>query len=462
MEPISILVVDDEEGYCNEISEFFSGNGYSVLTAERPGVALNLLSQHHADIAILDIRLPEMSGIELLKLIRKEYPLIEVIMITGHGDMESVIEALRNGAVDFFNKPFQLRDVMKRVEQVAKYIRIHRDIGGRIDEMSSCPGSLGMLPGSPIFGESRKMRQVLQMAGKVAASDRTTILITGESGTGKELIARSIHHGGSRKEGPFVAVNCSAVPEELFESEFFGFRKGAFTGAISETKGWFQAAHKGTLFMDEIGDLKLSLQSKLLRVLDQGKISRLGSREEIDVDVRLMAATNQDLKRLVSQGKFREDLYFRLQSFILNIPPLRERREDIPSLLNHYVQEYSRLTGKEISKVDHKVLDMLMKYDFPGNVRELKNMVERAVILSEYGHLLPVDFQTLEYLTRERRETGFPDSGTMDLDAIQRIYIQRALDTSGFNKTKAARMLNISRQALDRKIARLGLTDRPG
>lgn len=452
MKEISILVLDDEKVFRKEIKEFLDGEGFSVLTAERPSEAFSILSENQIDILILDLRLPEMDGLQVLTKVKEEYPDIEVIMITGHGDMDAVINALRLGAIEFFPKPFRLLDMRAAIQRTKRYIALHEQLKEINQTYSLVSKDLIESIGTEIIGNSFGIRQVVDLMGKVAKTDNTSVLITGESGTGKELVARGIHYLSSRKKSYFYAVNCSAIPDTLFESEFFGHKKGAFTGANEDKAGWFEVANGGTLFLDEVVEMQPAMQSKLLRVLEERKIRRIGSSVAIPVDVRIIAATNQDINKLIEEGKFRSDLYYRLNSFQIHIPPLRERKEDIPILFDYYVKHISTRMGKKITQVDPTIVKAMMGYNFPGNIREMRNMVERAIILSEGGRLNMKNFSGLIAPTDSVSTTGIIGEDIFDLDLIEKIVIMKALERTGYKKTEAAQLLNITRQALDRRL----------
>ena len=452
MKKLNILILDDEQGIRNELKDFFDLFEYHVFTAEIPSKAFPILEKNHIDIMILDIQLPEMNGIEVLKKVKTEYPDIEVIMITGHGDQDSIIQSLRFGAFDFFKKPFRTLEIKSAIERTQKFI----DLGNRLKDIqqnySLLSKELQEQLGSTIVGKSTKMKTVMELISKVACFDDTSVLITGESGTGKELIARSIHFLSNRKNTYFYPVNCSAVPEHLFESEFFGHKKGSFTGATENKAGWFEIANKGTLFLDEIGDMPMSQQIKFLRVLEDKKVHRIGSHREIEVDVRIISATNQELGKKIAEDKFRNDLFHRLNSFVIDIPPLREKKSDIPLLIEHFTKHFSDKMRKPVKNIENSVPEILKNYDFSGNVRELKNMVERAVILSENGILKIKDFPfqkkkiVRSNLQPELKEENF------DLVIAEKNLIKKALLRTGNNKTNAAKLLNISWYALDRKM----------
>jgi DNA-binding NtrC family response regulator len=457
MESMNILVLDDEKVFRDEIKEFLESDGFTVHSAERPSEAFKILGDNEIDLLILDMRLPEMDGISVLKRVKEQYPDMEVIMITGHGDMDVVISAMRHGAVEFFPKPFRLIDMKAAIQRTKRYI----NLSNRLKEVNLTYAlvskELRESVGYEIMGTSKAINQVVELMKKVARAESTSVLITGESGTGKELVARGIHYLSSRKNSYFYAVNCSAVPDTLFESEFFGHRKGSFTGANEDKAGWFEIAHGGTLFLDEIVDMQPAMQSKLLRVLEDKKIRRIGSTVDVPVDVRIIAATNQNIGSLIESGRFRSDLYYRLNSFEINIPPLRERREDIPLLLDYFVRLIAQKLNKKIQSVDASVVKAMYAYSFPGNVRELRNMVERAMILCEGNRLSLRDFAGLSPV--EGAIELIPGEGEelFNLEETEKRLILKALERSGYKKTEAAQLLNITRQSLDRRLEKYGI-----
>jgi DNA-binding NtrC family response regulator len=456
MEKPNVLILDDEPAIRNEIEEFLVEKNFNVFQASLPSHAFSLIAEKSVDIAIVDIRLPEMNGIEVLEWIKKFYPSTEVIMITGFGEMETVIHAMRLGAIDFFNKPFRLKDLDRAIQKTRTLVQFQCNMKTNGENISPVSKELQHLIGHQIISESSQMKEVLQFMKNVASANNTNVLITGESGTGKELIAKGIHYLSERKNNPFQSVNCSSIPEELFESEFFGHTKGAFTGAIIEKKGWFEASHKGILFMDEIGDLKLSTQPKFLRVLDDMTITPLGSTKEIKVDVRIIAATNQNLEKLMEEKRFRYDLYYRMSAFTIHISPLRERKEDIIPLFYLFLQKYSTSLNKPIPAVDSQIYDWLLGRPFPGNVRELKHMVERALILCHGPTLTLAHFIRPEKKSQKKQYNGV-EPEMSSLSELEKQSITRALKEADNIKTRAAHLLNISRQALDRKMEKYGL-----
>ncbi len=458
MEKVRILVVDDEVRVREEIAEFLSQNDYIVHKAGAPSEAFDILKKHEVDIVILDIKLPEMDGLSALEIIKKEYPDLEVIMISGHGDMNSVIEAMRKEAADFFPKPFRLMDINLAIKRTTRYLNLHNKYKELEKNYSLISKEIQKNIGHQLIGKSPAMKKVISMMSKVAGVENTTVLITGESGTGKELVARGIHYLSNRSNQYFHSVNCSAIPETLFESEFFGHKKGSFTGAVENKAGWFEIANKGTLFLDEIGDMPLSQQAKLLRVLEERKVSRVGSHEKINVDVRVIAASNQELMKMSDEKKFRLDLYHRISSFVIHLPPLRERREDLPLLLKYFIDYYSNSLGKTIHKVDPQIEKELSHYAFPGNIRELRNMIERAIIISENSVLKWSDFQPGRTETAQPVMNASTAEEVWDLEIAEKKLIQKALEKSNNNKSKAAELLNISWQSLDRRMKKFELS----
>jgi len=457
MVSLKILILDDEKVFREEIREFLENDDFTVLVAERPSEAFNILQNDSIDILILDIRLPEMDGFAVLERVKELYPQIEVIMITGHGDMDAVIQAMRMGAVEFFPKPFRLLDMKAAIKRTRRFIELNQRYKEVNRSYEAIAKDLRDNVGYEIVGNSKKIRQVMELMHKVAQSDQTSVLITGESGTGKELVARGIHYLSSRKKNFFHAVNCSAIPDSLFESEFFGHRKGAFTGANEDKAGWFEIANGGTLFLDEIVDMQPTMQSKLLRVLEDRKVRRIGATTDLSVDVRIIAATNQDIQSLLDDNKFRNDLYYRLNSFEIVIPPLREHPEDIPVLLEYYTDLLSRKMNKEITAIDESVVRILQDYNFPGNIRELRNMVERAIILSDGNRLTSREFAISGISPDAEMVAAKEYEQIFDLEELEKLTIIRAMEQTGYKKTEAAQLLNITRQSLDRRIEKHGL-----
>lgn len=448
----NVLILDDEPGFRKEIGEYLSDEGFKIFQAELPSQAVQLIKTHPIDIALFDIRLPEMDGLTLLQKIRKEHPQINIIMMTGFGEMEHVIKALRYGAVDFLKKPFTLEELNEIIRRTLKF----RKLKSTIDEKESTESEI--LKGDIMMvGQSPAMKKIQHLIRRISSSSDTTVLISGESGTGKELVAKAIHVLSPRKNNRFLPVNCSTIPEELFESEFFGHAKGSFTDAKSDQKGLFEVADKGTLFLDEIGDLKYSMQAKMLRVIEDKKISRIGQYTEKTVDVRIIAATNQDLEQMVEDKLFRRDLFHRINLFRIDLPPLRDRKEDIPLLFDHFTAGLSRKLDKPIQKIEKSAISRLMDYDFPGNVRELKHIIERAVIMCDNDVLTAKCFGILDVLEMSNKQAQPNHHDSFNLNDLERDSIIKALQKAKHNKSRAAQLLNISRQALDRKLKKLNI-----
>ncbi len=465
---LSILVVDDEKRVVDEIVEFLKGRKYKAFSSTTPETGLDILKSNDIDIVILDIKMPGMDGLEMLKKIKELKPLTEVIMISGHGDMSTVIEAMRLGASDYFQKPFRLIDINNAITRTKRFLALNEELKSAKENLDFLSAKLLENIGSQLIGKSPSLKNMLAMMQKVAQTDNTSVLILGESGTGKELVAHGIHYLSRRNRNTFYSVNCSAIPESLFESEFFGHKKGAFTGALNDKEGWFEIADKGTLFLDEISDMPLDQQAKLLRVLEERKVSKVGSRESKKVDVRVIAASNKNLEALTHENKFRLDLFHRLSIFVIEIPPLRHRKEDIPLLLDYYVKIYANRMGKNISGVDDSVVNKLMSYDFPGNVRELRNFVERAVIMCDEGLLTEEHFiinggeqsSRQNIVTASDKQSVAIDTDeeeTLNLEENEKRLIKRALEISNYQKSKAAGLLGITWQALDRRMKRFNI-----
>lgn len=459
---LTILVVDDEPRMVDEIEEFLKAQKFAVLTAFHPKQAMEIMHSESVDIAILDIRLPGMSGLELLKKIKQIHPLTEVIMISGHGDMATVIEAMRQGAVDYFPKPFRLSEIYKAIVRTQRFIQLTGELESVKSSRDILSKKLLEHIGVQLIGNSPEVKNLISKMNRVAQTPSTSVLIMGESGTGKELVAHGIHYLSKRNTNKFYSVNCSAIPETLFESEFFGHKKGAFTGADSEKQGWFEIADKGTLFLDEISDLPLIQQAKLLRVLEEKKVNKLGSRQIIDVDVRVIAASNKDLEQMVEEQKFRSDLFHRLGIFIIKIPPLREHKADIPILVDYYLKKTASSMEKQVNKVHPNVIDRLRSYDFPGNIRELRNIIERAVIYCD-GDVLTSEHIQFSWSKKSVENSSTTNqlrnvtTGGLNLEANEVELIRKAMEQSGQNKAKASMLLGISWQSLDRRLKKFGM-----
>lgn len=443
-----ILIVDDEKSMRLTISMLLRRRGYVVDGAETFQEAIGKIEGEVYDLALTDLRLSDGSGLELLREAKRISPETEVIILTAFGSIESAVEAIRLGAFDYLTKPIDPDDLLLHVRKAVEHKRLRRAVRNLRSQVKE-RYKLGN-----IIGKSRSMQQIFEMITVVSRTD-TTVLIQGESGTGKELVAKAIHTHSHRAEGPFVPVNCGAIPEALFESELFGHVKGAFTGASYNRKGLFEEADGGTIFLDEVGEIPFPMQVKLLRVLEEKRIRRIGSNETIPVDVRVIAATNKNLKALVDEGKFRDDLFYRLNVVMIEIPPLRERPDDILPLAEHFLERFSSKLKKDIREISPEARRMLLSYDWPGNVRELENAIERAVLLSHDQIIGPDDLP----------DTLRKDSGDILLDLIvegleegytlrelERRYIEAVLRRNRGNRSKTAEQLGIGRNTLWRKI----------
>ncbi len=458
---LSLLLIDDEEVIHQSLGRYLETMGYRVLRAFDGKDGLQQFLEHGADIIISDISMPDMDGIQLLRQLNQRAADVEVILITGYGDMDTAIQAMREGAFDFFTKPVTMEDLIASLERTKRYQAVRREkerIQKRLEVLMA--EGAGQAADGEIIGESAAIRTVLDMVGKVAAAERTTVLITGESGTGKELVARAVHRRSTRAEGPFISVNCTAIPENLFESELFGHEKGAFTDARSTRHGMLELGSGGVVFLDEIGDMSAAAQAKILRSLEERCIRRVGGAQEIPVDIRLVTATNQPLRQLVQRGDFREDLYFRLNVFTIDIPPLRDRGDDVLLLAYHFLQQFAAEFRKNIEQIDTDVRRVLTSYPFPGNVRELRNIIERAVILCEGDTLTMAEFadlaRSLPGATPEQTDDHGADM-TLNLGELEEQAIRTAMRQTDNNQTDAARLLGIGHDALRYRIRKYGI-----
>jgi len=441
---LRVLVVDDDQAIREALSRTLEKFGYEVVLAEDGQAGLDRLREGEIHILLADLQMPKLSGQELLKAAKTIAPDVEVIVITGHGTVEDAVEAMKDGAYDFITKPFkrvQLERTIRRAAEKQALALQNRRLQARLDELQGA-GS--------IVGTSPVMLRTLELVRQVAPST-ATVLIQGESGTGKELIADAIHHGSPRREQAFVKVNCAALPEHLLESELFGHERGAFTGAVARKEGRFELAHGGTLFMDEIGDISVAMQAKLLRVLQSGEFERVGGTRTLKVDVRLVAATNTDLAGLVREKRFREDLYYRLNVITIQLPTLRERREDIPLLAHHFLRQYAAKNAKPLGGFTEEAMDLLQTYNWPGNVRELENAIERAVVLTRSDLITPVDLpETLVRSDQAARHLVI-SVGT-PLEEVEDRLIDETLRYTKGDKTLAAKLLGIATRTIYRRI----------
>jgi len=439
----SLLVVDDEFVVRDSLSKWFRQDGYRVETAEDAAAALRLLDKGPWDIVLLDIKMPGMGGLELQKRIKEIDPSATIIMITAFASVESAVQALKEGAFDYVTKPVDPDHLSHLVQNALRQKTLSTENLRLREQMSH------LLTPDEIVGDSPEMRKVIELASSVAQTD-TTVMIRGESGTGKELIARIIHANSPRKFFPIIAVNCGAVPEGLLESELFGHEKGAFTGAQYRRKGKFELADGGTIFLDEVGTISPRMQVQLLRVIESRHFTRVGGSESIKSDFRVICATNRDLEQAVKEGSFREDLYYRLNVFTVSLPPLRERRSDIPALIQHFIRKYAQAMNKAVSGIDPSALDLLVRYPWPGNVRELENVIERAMVLATPPVIKPCDlpFQVVQ---------AQPAANGDSLEAVERAHIIAILNRNNWNITRSAGILGIDRVTLYNKIAKYGL-----
>ncbi|MBI5480751.1 MAG: sigma-54-dependent Fis family transcriptional regulator [Deltaproteobacteria bacterium] len=455
--PIRVLVVDDEKLIRWSFKETLEPDGYEVLTAETAEEGLTLVEHEGPDVVFLDIRLPGMSGLEALKKLREIDDTCAVIMITAYATVDDAVVAMKQGARDFLKKPFDLNEVRALLARTVEEITLRREVE-RLQRHRPGPEPAGL---SSVIGRSTEILQLLDMGATLARSDTTTVLIEGESGTGKGLLARAIHHASGRTQTPLVEINCTALPENLVESEIMGHERGAFTDAHSTKRGLLELADGGTVVLDEIGEIPLSVQVKLLRCIEEKCFRRVGGLRDLHVDVRIIATTNRDLQQAVREGRFREDLYFRLKVFPLLLPPLRRRRDDIPLLAVHFVEEMNKRLSRSLKGVSQSALQLMREYDWPGNVRELRNVIERGVLLASGDQILP------GHLPAELRRTGDEPApagqsvslprGGVSLSAVEKHLIEEALAAAGGNQVRAARMLKISRDTLRYRMKKFGL-----
>jgi DNA-binding NtrC family response regulator len=440
-----ILVVDDDPEMCQTISDVLCEEGFSVDTLNESMQASKLLRSKEFDVIVTDLRMKGLKGLDLLGETRKVNPPPPVIIITAFGTIESAIQAMKMGAYDYITKPFKMEELVLTIQKALEHrllkkeiIRLKREVESRYHFHH-------------LIGKSPSMQRIYDLIERISESSGN-VLITGESGTGKELVARAIHYNGSRKEGPFIALNCAAIPETLLESELFGYKKGAFTDAKSDKKGLIFEAKEGTLFLDEITEMLPTLQAKLLRVIEEREVRPLGDTNSYPFDVRIISTTNQDIQALIQGGRFREDLYYRLKVIDMELPPLRERREDIPLLIQHFVAKFSRDVKKNVSGVSGDALKILLNYSWPGNIRELENVIQRAITLGQHEMVLPEDLPPL--MTREMDGDGFEKAlqKRYTVDQLEKEYIKRVLIEAGGNKSKAAEILGLDRKTLYRKL----------
>jgi len=449
-----ILVIEDKKSMAEMLAKVLRAEGYDALTAPTAEEGMESALRERVDVVITDLKLPGMTGLELLKLLKEKRPLLPVIMMTAFGSIETAVEAVKAGAYDFLTKPFETAHMLVLIEKALESGRMAAENLVLKEEFSES------LTFPKIIGESRALMYALELVRK-AAPTKATVLLTGESGTGKELFARALHHFSPREKGPFVAINCAAIPKDLLESELFGHEKGAFTGAEARKLGKFEIADKGTVFLDEIGEMDQSIQAKLLRVLQGERIERVGGTEPRLVDVRVVAASNRDLARAVAEGRFREDLYYRLNVFPVHIPPLRDRLEDIPRLVSHFIAKYCREMKKKVLDITPEAVCILSGRPWKGNIRELENCIERAVILADSGSIGPEHVGYFQSKTAgdvaSSTSEGLQCVAERAARAAEIQAINRALADSEGNKTKAAEALGVSYKTLLTKIKDYGI-----
>lgn len=448
--PTQVLVLDDEKNYLLILDALLSEAGYAVTTLSDPETGLAYLEESEVDVIVTDMKMPKISGQQILEHVRKNYSHIPVIIMTAYGSIEAAVEAMKIGAHDYVTKPFSNDELMLTVAKAAQFAKTQREnmlLRQNLEERFAT---------HQIIGRSKSMQRVLELLDKAAPS-KSTVLITGESGTGKELVSKAIHFASPRKSGPFISVNCMALGQGVLESELFGHEKGSFTGAVARRRGRFEMAHGGTIFLDEVGEMSPDLQIKLLRVLQERRFERVGGTESLEVDIRVLAATNKNLIEAVNAGTFREDLYYRLNVVQIDIPPLRERREDIPLLASHFLGRYAKENEKSFLGFAPDTMDYLTAYEWPGNVRQLQNVVERCVVLSS-GDIIGVEDLPAEIKDEESQYKSAVDLLPMQinlsetLEKIEAALIRRSLARVNFVQVKAAEMLGISKSLLQYKL----------
>jgi DNA-binding NtrC family response regulator len=450
-----ILIADDDEVSCQLFAETLESDGFSVDQVTSGDAALSRLDGETYDLLLIDVRMPGMSGLEVTRVVHEKYPALPIVVMTAFGSIETAVEAIHEGAFDFISKPMNLAELKSILSRALAQRSLQRRVEKSATEDTEYPSQLGK-----IIGKSPAMLEVYKTVARVAPT-KSTVLILGESGTGKELIARAIHEHSPRASQPFVAVDCGALTETLLESELFGHVRGSFTGAVADKKGVFEEAQGGTCFLDEIGGISPNLQARLLRVLQEHEIRRVGGRDWIPVDVRVLAATNQNLAEAVGKGQFRQDLYYRLDVVAVRLPPLRQRADDIPLLARHFLKHYSQDCNKPVSTISEKAMELLSTYRWPGNIRELEHAIEQAVALSYQPVLMPEDLPSEVREQRAHRfppnpmagaQFNFPDAPS--LEEVKKRYVHHVLQLTEGNVSATARVLNVDRRSLYRMLAR--------
>ncbi|MDA8104032.1 MAG: sigma-54 dependent transcriptional regulator [Nitrospiraceae bacterium] len=455
MEKAKILVVDDEKLLRWSLQQNLSKEGFTVITAEKGMQGLELFSEEQPDITLLDVHLPDISGINVLENIKKENRDAIIIMVTAFGDIQTAVKTIKIGAYDFVEKPFNMDKLKILIGKALETVSLRKEVSQFRSQLSKKYGFTN------IIGKSDEMLKIGELVRKVARSDAATILLQGESGTGKDLVAKVIHYESGRADRPFMDINCTALPETLIESELFGFEKGAFTDAKNMKKGLFELADGGTVFLDEIADMKLSTQAKLLKIIENKTFKRIGGVKDISVDLRIVAATNKNLVEEVRNDNFREDLYYRLKVIPIMLPALRERRDDIFLLAKYFVEEFNREFKKTVKGISKETAKAFLNYHWPGNIRELRNVIERAMILENEDYILPehlpVEILSFDakHLGAEAAPVSIPPGG-LDIEEVERELIKQALDIAKWNQTRAARLLNLTRDALRYRMQKFG------
>jgi len=443
-----VLVVDDDLEMCGMLFDVLKEEGFSVITTGDSLEAAKILKKEEFDVIVTDLKMKGLKGLDLLEEANKVAPMTPVIIITAFGTIESAIKAIKMGAYDYITKPFQMDEIVLTVKKALEnrllkkeVIRLRKEVESRYDFHH-------------LIGKSPSMQKIYDLIERISDTS-SNVLITGESGTGKELVAKAIHYNGVRKEGRFIALNCAAIPETLLESELFGYKKGAFTDAKSDKKGLIFEANEGTLFLDEITEMPLTLQAKLLRVIEEREVRPLGETNSYPFDVRIISTSNRDIGSSIQQGRFREDLYYRLKVIDIEMPPLRERREDIPILVQHFIHKFSKELKKGVSGVSEEALKILLNYSWPGNVRELENIIQRAITLSQHEVILPEDLPATVIQTPDKKLVEKALEENFTLDQLEKEYIKKVLIEAGGNKSKAAEILGLDRKTLYRKLGEL-------
>jgi DNA-binding NtrC family response regulator len=443
-----LLVVDDEKHIREGLQKALSLDGYEVEVAQDGKEALEKIAEEEIDLVITDLKMPQLSGEELMKEALFRYPYLPIIILTGHGTIENAVEAMRNGAYDFITKPLNIDKLSLIVNRALENSSLKRQNRELLDQLRK------KYSFENIIGKSAPMKKVFETIELVAPS-RANVLIYGESGTGKEMIADAIHHNSPREEKPYIKVHCAALPESLLESELFGHEKGAFTGAIARKRGRFELAHLGSLFLDEVGEIPPQIQVKLLRVIQEREFERVGGEQPLKVDVRIISATNKNLKEEVERGNFREDLYYRLDVVSIHVPPLRERRDDIPLMVHKFMEEFSKENSKEIEGITNGSLQALVSYKWPGNVRELRNVIESIVVLTKGNIITEQDLP--QYILSKDEQSHLKIPAGVSLAEAEKRTILFTLQNTGGNKTRASEILKIGRKTLHRKLGEYGI-----